>query len=166
MGEYFRHRGGTGHKLGTQDDWRYVRLDEVRRDLRHATNPETLQDGLKDPSTLYRFPWPDEDHDDRHAIQRRSMFRTDYLLIPPDLAHIFGSFHHTGTCPNGSGKGPPLDCLATIYGERVNADGARTIFRCGYCAAPFSMAPDDVARLQAKDPSLVRQRLKANHGGA
>ena len=93
MGDYHTVRLADGSiaslcKLGTMDDYRYVRRSEVERlALTDVGQSADLSRVLTHGSILYRFPWPDED---AHAgsldhINGRDMFRTFTLPVPPEL---------------------------------------------------------------------------------
>jgi hypothetical protein len=182
MGEYHTIRTAEGGydqlcKLGTMDDWRYVRRTEVEAltgvDAGRSTN---LPHALKDPSILYRFPWPDEDAyaGDLAHINQRDMFRTFTLPVPQEwlagLEHTarwvsMGAANGGGTynvniavpCPlsaaftsqglKNSGATPILQ----IVGERTDRQGhTRTIFGCGYCERLYAFpATPELARVQA-----------------
>ncbi len=172
-----RNPKGIDHlcKLGTCDDWRYVRRQEAehlaKRDAGAGTDMDRF---LRDSGTLYRFPWPDEDrhlHDISH-INGRSLFRNWVMELPDELAGVLEGLEHKKICAS---IGPedwhgyhvnvfvpcPLSAdaglvaptgqpkIASIYGERYDAEGnGRTIFRCGFCEKPFSMSPEEVEKFR------------------
>ncbi|MDP3911993.1 MAG: hypothetical protein Q8Q14_16540 [Gemmatimonadales bacterium] len=191
MGEYHEVRSGKKIKqlckLGVIDDWRYTRRSEaeVLRPRDAGTNTD-IPEVLRDPSTLWRFPFLDEDAPPTHdavvdAINRRDMFRTITFLLNEDTTLCDGVNHdgkYVWWGDQGIGNGGALStqfwlpcpwspkfeavrklaptpgvqrpiAFITIYGERYDAQGrVRTIFRCGYCEAPFSMSPADLHEVQ------------------
>lgn len=177
-------------KVGTCDDWRYVRRCEAERlsigDMRQGTN---MDSALAEPSILYRFPFPDEDLPFGHfegydlsAINQRSMFRALSLRVSETALRSMDHRHISERLKNGDWPGAgvnvavpcpwsarfdalqlahsPLTPLATLYGERY-ADGiGRTIFACGFCEAPFSLDEAELATVDAIDPK-IQSRLRA-----
>ncbi|MBI4241845.1 MAG: hypothetical protein HY613_09020, partial [Candidatus Rokubacteria bacterium] len=126
--------------------------------------PAALQDG----STLYRFPWPDEDNDTIEAINGRSMFRTLIWKVP---ATILAGFTHHELVPHvqdlqgGHGLNVWLPCplspggipyrtsgtpqpIVALNGERYQRGIPRTIFACGYCEKLFSVDADDLQTIR------------------
>lgn len=113
MGEYFTAKihgiVETCCKAGTMDDWRYVRYAECKawqpQDAGVGTDISVI---MRDPRTLYRFPFPDEDKElvdgrfDWDAINERDMFRTvKFKYEPsPDIKHDEKVVHLT---PDGLG---------------------------------------------------------------
>jgi hypothetical protein len=76
-------------KVGTCDDWRYVRRSEAERlALTDAGGGTNIPHTLNEPSILYRFPfpWEDKEEHDLAAINNRSMFytRTFSLAYGPE----------------------------------------------------------------------------------
>ncbi len=163
-------------KLGKMDDWRYVRRQEAKllaeKDAGAGSDMDRF---LRDPATLYRFPWPDEDryiHDLPH-INGRDLFRTWVIEMPEELADVLDGLEHGNICASigpanwhGFNVNVFVPCplsidadlvrptskpkILSIYGERYDLDGnGRTIFRCGFCEKPFSMAPDELDRFWA-----------------
>ncbi len=74
MGEYLKFPDGKEIKLGTLDDFRYVRRDEAQRwadrGLRTEGNTSPAE-AIADPTTLWRFPFPWEDRDSVAKIHER-----------------------------------------------------------------------------------------------
>lgn len=159
MGEYATRRTAAGEivevaKIGTCDDIRYTRRAEL-----HAWAPNDAGMGancrsiLAAPSSLYRFPWPDEDGQniEGRPFGERSMFRGQLILLPREWAGVLD--HHDRSvpifesaecgiplagaglnvripCPWGpdfnlkrSVKSPNERFPAVIYGERYDANG-------------------------------------------
>lgn len=173
MGEYWTDRKGeTLAKLGTMDDWRYVSRAEALKiaplDGGHTTS---VPSALRDAGTLWRFPWPDEVREgtpDPNAIRQRSMERTITFAPPVEMVRalehgarvVHFSADHGREGAGGYGVNVWVPCLAgplpypfktspvgplpvSIYGERHDERGPRTIFRCGYCGHPFSLGDGD-----------------------
>lgn len=167
MGEYHTRLDPTGKviqlcKLGTMDDWRYVRYEEAQRlaplDAGANTN---IRSFLNDERTLWRFPWPDEDEFSVAAIDQRQMFRT-LLFACAELTcehtQRCVSIHPEGvtsgynvnvwiTCPRQAAAGmktSPVPPLFNLYGQRFRAGQPRTIFRCAWCGQPFSLTPEEL----------------------
>lgn len=160
MGEYYKNV-----KLGTMDDWRYVRHEEivnlhntgvVAEGIVWALNPEN--------QVLWRFPWPTEDNQDYTASNERDMFK-DWTLPdgvckgPETHKHVtlHVSDHYAYNinvfipCPAGpdfakSGlTSSQISHPVHIIGERYDADGnARTIFECAYCHQMFSLSDEEI----------------------
>ena len=163
-------------KVGVCDDWRYVRRAEAEQlgkvDAGGGAHFPTV---LALPSTLYRFPWPHEDGHagDVAHINGRDMFVTHAWSLPPDVwADIFGAdgLEHRAMCvpvkAEGMGSGAnvffpcplsPEFTLRTsqggfsptfnVYGERYVVSVPYTVFRCGFCGAPFALPPDELDAL-------------------
>lgn len=156
-------------KLGTMDSMGYVRREEAELlAIFDAGEDADIPELLLDFSTLWRFPWPDED------------VEISYLM---DLEPI-----HEELCENISERDcfRALDfsaeleltehnCASTnffIVGERHSAKGRRTIIRCNKCQKPWSLSPLNLAlskrailALPDEDPVFLLQvaaRLKAN----
>lgn len=85
MGEYARKRGEELCKLGTADDWRYVRRSEATRFARGCDNSAEIRAMMQDPQILYRFPFPNEDatEHDLSAINQRDMTAGAFALYVP-----------------------------------------------------------------------------------
>jgi hypothetical protein len=181
MGEYHSIRTGDNQydqpcKLGTSDDWRYVRRTEAEQlalvDAGHGAN---IPRALKEPSILYRFPWPDEDAHagDTHHIAGRDMFRTHTMPVAQALMETLdhrsrwvsmGAANQGGSytvnvaipCPlsqefrQGAFKNSGATPILQILGERVDAHGhTRTIVGCGYCEQMYALDEDAIVTLQA-----------------
>jgi hypothetical protein len=180
MGEYHSVMTGDNQydqpcKLGTMDDWRYVRRSEAEQlALVDAGKGANIPRALTHPNVLYRFPWPDEDAyaGQTGHIAERDMFRTYTVPVPHSLMDALdhrsrwvsmGAANQGGAynvnvalpCPlspafreggfQNSGATPILQLL----GERVDAHGhTRTIFGCGYCEQMYALGEDSLALLQ------------------
>lgn len=166
MGEFAQRRTVQGTeqvlKLGTIDDFRYVRRQELEAWQLHDADPDTIQAYLDDPNTLYRFPWSNEDGQQIGDItlNDRDMFRTVQLRLPP-VEYEHGKITVHLQAPKGGYQHnvwfpclhhPDFDLkksiedvrhVVTIFGERYDEQGrGRTIFLCGYCKVPFSIGPE------------------------
>lgn len=176
MGEYYQ-----GHKLGVMDDFRYVRRLELV-----TLDDQELQGYLDDPSTLYRFPWPDEDGELLLAIDKRDMFRTMWL----DVKALGWETEHDPVCvPVNAGGAHTVHlwvpCPATIgadseikhslinsqpiqiVGERYDEQGRpRTIFACGWCDKAFAVSADSAEQLrfQIREEAIARGRMNGESG--
>ena len=164
-----RKDGEQVAKAGTMDDFRYVRRTELEfwspYDGGHGTDVGEI---LADPGTLYRFSFPDEDIAfpsadagiDWDRIHQRDMDRTFgifgyYMSTEIDhreiVQHIRGANMGTGIniwlpCPIAVSPYPlktttnGIAHVINIWGERYDGQGrGRTIFRCDWCGAPFSL---------------------------
>lgn len=156
------------------DDWRYVRYAECKawqpRDAREGTDITAV---MRDPSTLYRFPFPDEDVflvDGKFnwgVINERNMFRSVKFKYETDSDFKHGE-KVVNLTPDGSGyqvniwipcpvvKPYPLKtsiggavALCNIWGDRYDEQGfGRTIFRCAWCEAPFSVGVENIDQVR------------------
>jgi hypothetical protein len=174
MGEYLTQlidgEVKTITKAGTMDDFRYVRRTELEAwgpfDAGQGTN---VPEALRDSSTLWRFPWPQEDGQAVEGIDRE-MFTTLGFRVPQGLltkvdhrticVHVKPKGYGGGVnvflpCPAGpDGKSlslsnPGASPCANIYGERWDEEGkCRTIFRCGWCGAPFSVPAEELEEIR------------------
>ncbi len=172
MGEYI-----GGIKIGVMDDLRYVRREECAG-LHQDTPSEEGAGALRNPASLWRFPWPDEDGATPGEIDARDMFRTYTRSLEGNpltgIDHGDGSRGGRGVCLHIQAKGGgygfnvTLPCPALfgsrlpslvtsaipaafpiqIYGVRYDQRGDRTIFRCGWCEQPFCLDDTDADRLR------------------
>jgi hypothetical protein len=174
-------------KVGVMDDWRYVRRDEAvvlaKSDAGFGAKMAAV---LADPSTLYRFPFPWEDGKGRpEDIDKRDMFATVEFMLPPGMAQVLRGIEHQEIwmsirqgkgsyvfnvaipCPLSESfglkhsAGGPVN-LVSIYGERYDIQKRpRTIFRCGYCEAPFSVNQTEIEAMRPTVPQGCGERIKA-----
>ncbi len=171
MGEFAQRRTVQGTeqvlKLGTMDDFRYVRRQELEAWRLHDAEPDTIQAYLDDPNTLYRFPWSNEDGQwiGDLELNEREMFRTIQLRLPridydhgDIVVHLQapkGGYQHNIWVPclhhpdfNLKKSIGDVSHVVTIFGERYDEQGrGRTIFLCGYCKVPFSIGPEHMEEL-------------------
>jgi hypothetical protein len=171
MGDYHSIRKADGSteqlcKVGTMDDWRYVRRSEVEKMAEiDAGDGANMQMAMAHGNLMYRFPWPDEDEYEHNLdhINTRDMFRTYTVPVPQEVLDVFdhdvrwvpiGAANQGGAfnvnvavpCPTSeafrklglknSGVQSPI---LQVIGERVSNGWARTIFGCGYCEKMFSL---------------------------
>lgn len=179
MGEYFTKKEPvTGEievlcKVGVMDAWRYVRRSECQAWLPYDAKEETdVLEALQAPSTLYRFPFPDEDSSDTfssfnwQAIGERDCDRTiKFTYETRDIVHgeiATSLVPTTNSCnfnfwlpcpiitpyPLRKSRGNP-NALCTILGERYDKRGnARTIFSCSWCKEPFSVGYKEISEVR------------------
>jgi len=178
MGEYATIQG-TELKLGTMDDFRYVRHDEVEK--WHGEGSADLAEYLADESTLYRFPFPWEDGQSVDQAAQRNMFEPVIVLRSPQfegLEHhpVCKGFSFPGggynvnlyvPCPftlreQGPQAGNTTLCSSLpefhlrVYGERWAGSEGRTIFACPYCEHLYSLdAPHIEALRVANEPTAI-----------
>jgi hypothetical protein len=182
MGEYATTRRPDGTidtlcKVGTCDDWRYVRRAEAERlavgDAGQGTDFPTA---LAEAGILYRFPWPWEDGEE-HAVDliaKRDMFKT-YTFALPGAGFMADFIDHedyvvhkdAGTLVMACPLSPAflaaglntrdVPAIVNVYGERYAAGTARTIFRCGFCQRPFSVPASrlDIFREAAQNTAIA-----------
>jgi len=181
MGEYLLLNDGDKLKLGVMDDFRYVRHTELAamaETPEGRTSPAVAQ-ALKDPATLYRFPFPWEDDQDWDEIGQRDFFTPRIILNATGIKGAHRSITQCITGPGGTHQvniylpcpylltkqGEPEDptepalCshlpdpLLIIVGERVREARVRTIFQCIYCEmlAAMHQAELDLLWQQNKD---------------
>jgi hypothetical protein len=169
MGEYYKNI-----KLGTMDDFRYVRLDEMQAE---AEKTSELDCYLNDPTPMYRFPFPDEDGQSIEVANQRERER-HFVFAQPDGMEISHQEKCVHVSANGGGWGvnvfipcpaeahkhgiktSPVNTVPLeIVGERRDpATGKlRTIFSCSWCENWFSLDQESV--------ELIRQTIiKYNSG--
>jgi hypothetical protein len=176
MGEYHTRRNQDGGytsicKVGTCDDWRYVRRSEVEAMAQHDAGEQTdmgwaLNPGDNGPAPIFRFPFPYEDQKEGRIehIQQRNMFETIEFQAP---AAIMGLFEHQEMvkylepagknawganvwipCPMTDKftlRANPIKPVLSIYGERYDDKGnPRTIFACAWCGSIFAITEDEL----------------------
>jgi len=163
------------------DDFRYVRHTELAAmaETPEGRNSPAVDRALKDPATLYRFPFPEEDGQDWDEIGQRDFFVPRIILSATEIKGAHRSITHCITGPGGAYQvsvylpcpylltkyGEPEDpteptlCsalpdpLLVIVGERVREGRVRTIFKCIYCEilAALHQAELDLLWQQNKD---------------
>jgi hypothetical protein len=182
MGQYAFKNGQQGLKVGTMDDFRYVRYGEAERLVASGNDQNgDIRYGLETLSAVFRFPFPDEDNQGDSKIGERSMFRTlppfkisadliskfDHgervISLSPEFTQLSYNNNVFLPCPVGEAikkagiKQSGTALLANIYGERYDKDGKpRTIFRCAWCGSPFSVGASDI--------DAIRETIAKDHG--
>ena len=88
MGEYAKINGEQ-IKLGTLDDWRYVRRDEVERWQPLASEGGTgMGLALAAEEIVWRFPFPWEDNENPEDVHGRTMGKPALTVaIPGEIEH-------------------------------------------------------------------------------
>jgi len=178
----YRKSVRTVCRLGTNNDWRYVRRQEAELLApRDAGKSADFSASLQDTLTLWRFPWPDEDDQlgRTKLISERDMHRVAKVTLPDGfLARIphtrmsipvrltpFAApyFDLLIQCPLSAGFDLEVSghtpTIINIIGERDYA----TVFGCAWCHRQFTAQPDNLDRIKSycRSPKLV-QRLRAD----
>lgn len=136
MGEYATIQG-VEVKLGTCDDWRYVRHDEAER-WQHTANGggDGIRWALAEPSILWRFPYAWEDNGHPADLNERTMGRPSIICaVPgPPSAHDHRRFC-VGCSPSGGGFNVNIyvPCPYTLSG-RFGQEPASDL-EIQYCSA-------------------------------
>lgn len=187
MGEFLILNAKDKLKIGTIDDLRYVRYTELvamSKTLEGMNSPDVAS-GLKDPNSLYRFPFPWEDGQNWDAIGRRNMFEPTITLFSSGIEVEHTKVVQCIAAPGGgyqvnlylpcpyqltkTGKQDnPLEvslCSAlppptiNIVGERVYEDHHRTIFGCIYCQKFVSFNEPEIELLRLLNKRSVDVKI-------
>lgn len=157
------------------NSWRSLRHEEARRLAQlHPLHAAAMLHALDDPSTIWRFPWPDEDLDaaviNVEAMLARQPDRCFAVALPDELRGIaLGIAHqpvrrHSSVdrrapvamgveCPAQPRRWSLADSLAfklDVVGVRLIAGEVRTVLACPHCQATIALDAADARRLAGR----------------
>jgi hypothetical protein len=169
-------------KLGTDNDWRYVRRQEAELLLpRDSGESADIAAALQDTLILWRFRWPDEDDQlgKTKKISERDMRRVAKVILPNEfLARVPHSrmsipvrltpfaapyFELRIPCPLSSkfdldisGNTPTI---INVVGEREYA----TVFECAWCHRRITAQPDAMEQIEISCRSVkIARRFRSD----
>jgi hypothetical protein len=129
-------------KLGTMNNMGYVTKEEAELlaiyDVGKNTNIVKI---LTDWSTIWRFPWPDEDLNISYLQNLEPIYNNLILQIPTRYSPRRLYFNAELELQGHNCFSPEF----SIIGERHSPEGRRTIVRCESCGKLFSLSKLNLA---------------------
>ena len=158
-------------KLGSLDSSNsmgYLTREEAELLALFDTEDSAIPEILIDFSTLWRFPWPDEDVNINYLMDLEPIYKELCNEIPKRINSRRLNFNAELVLDRHKNCSTEF----SIVGERHSPEGRRTIIHCNKCQKPWSLSPLNlelakraILSLTHKDPLFLLQvaaRLKAS----